>query len=56
MSLKYIFAASARYVAFGLSYDQIMNRDSVIECVDIGGSIRAFASFTTTYSSPRIQV
>lgn len=58
----FIFKISgqASYVAFALSYDDVMNRDSVIECVNDGGVVRAYSSFTNVenndYSSPRIDV
>jgi DOMON domain len=46
----------ARYVAFALSYDTFMGNDSVIECVNDAGRVRAYTSFTTRDNSPRIQV
>lgn len=54
-----IFTGTANYVALALSYDQIMDRDSVIECVRQGQTVSAYTSFTNRvggFSSPRIQV
>lgn len=46
-------------MGFALSFDDRMGRDSVIECVNERGDIRAYTSFTNVvdgFSSPRIEV
>jgi len=42
-------AVGAGYVAMGLSSDDRMGGDSVVECVNNNGVIEAYASFTYTY-------
>lgn len=52
------FSVGATYVAMGLSRDNMMGQDSVIECV-AEDQIRAYTSFTNTAGargSPRIDV
>lgn len=41
-----LFSDRASYVALGLSDDNKMGKDSVIECVNEAGSIKAYASWT----------
>lgn len=41
-----MFVDRAAYVAIGLSDDNKMGKDSVIECVNEAGSIKAYASWT----------
>lgn len=48
---------NAGYVAVGLSDDDKMGRDSVVECVSQSGSVKAFTSWTVAgagkYDAPR---
>jgi DOMON domain len=48
---------SAGYVALGLSDDDKMGRDSVVECINESGSVKAYTSMTVVankkYDSPR---
>lgn len=48
---------SAAYVAVGLSDDDKMGKDSVIECINEAGSVKAFSSMTIAaggkYDAPR---
>lgn len=46
-------------MAFALSYDDKMGRDSAIECVHERGTVNAFSSFTSidpNFASPRDEV
>lgn len=48
---------NAGYVAVGLSEDDKMGRDSVIECVSQAGSVKAYTSWTVVangkFDAPR---
>ena len=44
-----LYLDGVKYVAFGLSRDVIMGNDSVIECVEEEGSVRAY----TSWNNPR---
>lgn len=50
-------ARQAGYVALGLSEDDKMGRDSVIECVTESGAVKAYTSMTVVangkFDSPR---
>lgn len=50
-------ARSAGYVALGLSDDDKMGKDSVVECVNESGSVKAYTSWTVVsngkFDAPR---
>lgn len=50
------FPAGVRYVSFGLSRDDRMGEDSVLECIVEDGSIRAYSSWNHPRSNTRDQV
>lgn len=50
-------ARNAAYVALGLSDDDKMGKDSVVECINESGSVKAYMSWTSVangkFDAPR---
>ncbi|KAK7508102.1 hypothetical protein BaRGS_00000341, partial [Batillaria attramentaria] len=55
ITLKAFVGSGDRYVAFGLSHDNLMGDDSVSDCTRVGGSINVYNSKNTGTIAERLQ-